>query len=252
MSRLTWGLGTLCFVLVGTTWEFAAWIAPASFVAVPPPSTLPPVFLEMLNQGIFLKDMSASLTRYSLGLGLGIVVGILLGIATGRDKRVAALLSPLCHYLRSIPSVALIPVAIAWFGISDLQKVFIIIWGCAFPVWLNTSVGLAGVDERYVWTARTLGAERVNLFISVYLPHALPFILSGMRISIANGFFALAASELAGSSSGIAYRVFRSYELFRTEEMMIGILTIGSLSLFFDTAFTRTFRKIVPWWRPGQ
>lgn len=121
--------------------------------------------------------------------------------------------------------------------------------GVTFPLWLNTHAGVSEVEREYIWAAQSLGATGWRIYLEVYVPRALPFIIAGTRMGIATGFFALAAAELAGAFSGIAFRIFYSYQLFRTDKMMVAILTIGFLGIVCDRLFVRIIRWLLPWWR---
>jgi ABC-type nitrate/sulfonate/bicarbonate transport system permease component len=154
----------------------------------------------------------------------------------------------LLNFLRSTPAVALIPLAIVWFGIGELEKIFVVIWGVTFPVWLNTHTGVLEVEKEYVWAAQSLGATGWRIYREVYMPRALPFIIAGARMGIATAFFALAAAEMAGAFGGVAFRIFHSHQMFRTDKMMVAILTIGLLGIVFDRLFVRIMRWIIPWW----
>jgi ABC-type nitrate/sulfonate/bicarbonate transport system permease component len=203
----------------------------------------------MVKSGEWLRDLGASLSRYGVGFLLGTFLGILLGILTGRIQLLRDSLSPLLNFLRSTPSVALIPLAIVWFGIGEPQKIFVVAWGVTFPLWLNTHAGVSEVEREYVWAARSLGAKGWRIYLEVYLPHALPFIIAGTRMGIATAFFALAAAEMSGAFSGVAFRIFYSYQLFRTDKMMVAILTIGFLGIVSDRVFVHVVRWLLPWWK---
>lgn len=246
-SSLIVGFSTVVGVL--TLWEMVSRIGLYNPQLFPPPSQIAITFFQMVESGEWTRDLGASLSRYGIGFLLGAFLGILLGVLTGRVQLLRDSFSPLLNFLRSTPSVALIPLAIVWFGIGESQKIFIVAWGVTFPLWLNTHAGVAEVEREYVWAARSLGAMGWRIYSEVYVPRALPFIIAGTRMGIATGFFALAAAEMAGAFSGVAFRIFYSYQLFRTDKMMVAILTIGFLGIVGDRLFVRVMRLLVPWWK---
>jgi ABC-type nitrate/sulfonate/bicarbonate transport system, permease component len=203
----------------------------------------------MIETGEWGRDLQYSLFRYMIGFILGNLLGILLGVLTGRIQVIRDSLGPLLNFLRSTPSVALIPLAIVWFGIGEPQKIFIVTWGVTFPVWLNTFSGVSEVESEYVWAAQSLGAKKWQIYREVYFFRALPFIIAGARMGIATGFFALAAAEMGGAFEGIAFRIFNSHQMFRTDKMMVAILTIGLLGITFDRLFVFLMRWLLPWWK---
>jgi NitT/TauT family transport system permease protein len=230
-------------------WELVSRSGLYNPLLFPPPSQVASTFLEMVKSGEWVRDLRASMSRYLAGFILGGFFGILLGMLTGRVQVLRDSLSPLLNFLRSTPSVALIPLAIVWFGIGESEKIFIVTWGVTFPLWLNTHAGVSEVEREYVWAAQSLGARGWRLYSEVYVPRALPFIIAGTRMAIATGFFALAAAEMAGAFNGVAFRIFYSHQFFRTDKMMVAILTIGFLCIVSDRLFVHMMRWLLPWWK---
>jgi ABC-type nitrate/sulfonate/bicarbonate transport system permease component len=235
-------LGALCL------WEAIARSGLYNPSLFPPPSHVARAFREWKASGDLAGDLKTSLSIYFAGFGIGGTMGIMLGLLTGRMRPLALSLGPVLNFPRSIPFVAMVPLAIIWFGIGTTQKVFMVAWGSFFPVWLSTQAGIAETDVEYVWAAQSLGISGWRLYYDVYLPHALPGIISGIRTAISTGFFALAAAEMAGAFSGVAFRIFFEQESFHTDIMMAAIITIGILGTVFDWAFVLIMRMIAPWW----
>ena len=187
--------------------------------------------------------------RLVMGYTLGNMVGILLGLLTGRIHWMRDSVGQVMNFLRATPFIVLIPLAILWFGIGEVEKVFLVTWGVAFPVWLNTQAGLSEVETEYIWAAQSLGVRGWRIYRDVFLPSALPFIVAGARIGIATGIFALAAAEMAGAFEGLAFRVFYSHQMFQTEKMMAGIVTLGCFGFLLDRLAVLGIRFLLPWWR---
>ena len=252
MNGRDYGLALLALSLLVFVWELAAFLGTYNPELFPPPSKFYHGFVTMVEEGIWWRDMEVSMRRYGMGFVLGNCLGIFFGVLTGRNRTFASMTTPLFNYLRAIPAVALIPLSIVWFGIEDPGKVFIITWGCTFPVWLSTSVGTQEVEQEYVRAAQTFGAKGWRLYKEVFFPRALPYVLAGSRISIATGFFALAAAEMSGASEGIGYRIFHSYEFFQIDRMVSAIVTIGLLALLMDSVFMVCVRRLFPWGETAQ
>ena len=245
----SWALaiGAAC-ILIGV-WEVTGRLGLYNAKLFPPPSLVVTAFYRMVGSGEWVSDVEASLSRYLVGLFIGTIAGTFLGFATGRMRAVYDAVAPLMNFLRSTPSVALVPLSIVLLGISDVGKIFVIAWGVAFPVWIGTHTGMRQVTLAYEWAARSLGAGRAQLLTEILLPEALPHIISGVRIGIATGFFALAAAEMSGANAGVAFRIFFAQQGFHTDEMMVAILTIGALGLVADRIFITFARLAIPWWR---
>lgn len=248
-SQLAVPLGIASAVAAVLLWEASAYLDWYNVKLFPPPTQILNALATMIASGVWFSDLRLSLFRYGVGFLFGNLIGITLGALTGRITTFKDLLNPLLNFLRSTPSIALVPLTIVWFGIGDIQKVFVVTWGVTFPVWLNTHAGLAEMECEYVWVAKSLGAKGFRIFREVYFPRALPFIIAGSRMGIATGFFALAAAEVIGTFGGVAFRIFFSHQNFHVDEMMVAILTIAALGLLFDWIFVKAVKLIVPWWK---
>ena len=124
---------------------------------------------------------------------------------------------------RSIPTIAMVPLCILWFGIGEAAKLAIVTWGAFFPIWITTHIGVRDVHVVYLRSAACLGAGRFATLFLIVLPAALPFILSGLRQAIAVSLIVLVAAELSGASDGIAYMMSQGHQLFRVDIMFVGL-----------------------------
>jgi len=201
---------------------------------------------QVLTRTLWL-DLSASIVRISLGYVLGASLGVVIGVLTGQNKIIGNLLSPIFQLLRPIPPVAMVPIIILWFGLSETGKCVLILWGVFFAVWIAAHAGVQRADPILVRAARCLGASERNVLLHVVLPGALPTIFIGLRTAIGISFYTLVAAELAGAFAGIAYRIEISHQNMQTPEMMAGLITLGLLSAAADKGFTLISRHIIRW-----
>jgi ABC-type nitrate/sulfonate/bicarbonate transport system permease component len=251
-GRASWAWGGAAFAFLVLIWWGVAAAGVVNERLIPSPSAVLGAFRGMLASGEWQRDLASSLGRYGAGFVLGNVLGVLLGVLTGHYRIARYTVGAVLNFARSTPTIVLIPVAMVWLGIGESEKVLVVTWGVLFPVWLNTHTGLAAVEKEYVWLAQSLGATKAQLYRHVYLPHTLLHIVTGARMAVATGFFALAATEAVGAFSGIAFRAFFAYQTFRTDRMFVAILTITSLALVVDRLFVQLVRSVVPWWRSVQ
>ncbi len=235
------------FVVILALWEAAVLFGVIPSLLLPPPHLLLSCFVDSVQSGEFVADLAASSRRYCLGLAAGSMIGVLAGLATGRSPILGDTLGSVFNLCRSIPSIALIPISIIFMGIGDSGKVFIICWGATFPIWIAAHTGVSQVDLHFVWAARSLGVRGWKIYPEIYLPAAMPGIFAGLRISVATGFFGLAAAEMSGASAGIAFRIFQSHSNFRPDKMLVAIITIALLSLIADRLITGLVRFLFPW-----
>lgn len=199
--------GVMVFLLA---WEaiprFSSWINEVLF---PPPSQVIQSFIPMLLSGEIGHNIAVSLRRASLGFAIALVCGIGAGLLTARIRTLQYLVEPLLHGFRAVPTIALVPLCILWFGIGETSKIALVAWGAFFPIWITTFIGVRDVNIIYLRSAACLGAGRLATLFLVILPAALPFILSGIRQAIAVSLIVLVAAELSGAPAGVAYMMSR-------------------------------------------
>ena len=175
------------------------------------------------------------------------MIGICLGILTGRVTFFRLTIGQIAHFLRNIPSIAFVPLAIVWLGIGEMSKILLITWGVIFPVWISTHQGVINVDKHHIWAIKSLGANRLQTLREVIFCGSVPFIVSGMRIGIAISFITLVAAEMAGSFSGVGYRILTSHLVFRVDKMLLAITTLGVMGLIADRLYTIAVKNLFPW-----
>ena len=203
--------------------------------------------IDLYQDGVLISDLKISLTRAAVGFSIGASLGILLGLLTARVKIVSIALEPFLNLLRPIPAIALVPVAIVWFGIGEGSKYFVISYTVFLAVWLNTHAGASNVASTYIRAARSLGASRVREFFEVIIPASAPMIFVGLRLGAALAFLSLVAAELSGASAGIGFRLQDARQFIRTDRMFVGLIQLGILGALLDAAFAYTGRRLVHW-----
>ena len=189
----------LAFVVFLAIWEFISKSGLFNINLFPPPTKIWKTFLESFITGEIAKDFSISLIRASIGFAIGSMIGICLGVLTGRITVCRLTIGQIAHFLRNIPSIAFVPLAIIWFGIGEASKILLVMWGVIFPVWISTHQGMINVERYHIWAIKSLGANKIQTLKEVILPSSIPFIVSGMRIGIAIAFITLVAAEMAGA-----------------------------------------------------
>ena len=225
------------------------WMNPALF---PPPSRVLQAALPMIQSGELASHIAASLTRATAGFGIALVLGVTAGFLTARIDFLHHLSEPVLHGFRSVPSLAVVPLAVLWFGIGELPKIALIAWGAFFPIWITTFIGVRDTNIVYLRSAAALGAGRLRTLFLVILPAALPFILAGVRQAIAVSLIVLVAAELSGSTRGIAYMMSLGHQLFQVEIMFIGLVLLGAFGFLADRLFVWTARRLFPWYQSAS
>ena len=250
LSRVAHFWLLLAFLVV---WElvsvFGQRINPQLDVMLPPPTAVFSAAVELLNRNVLFTHIFDSLYRVLLAVGAATLLGVPLGLAMGWSLRVRRAVDPLLEFVRPIPPLAWIPLSILWFGIGDMQIVYIIFLAAFFPVVLNAMAGARDVDAYLVRAGMSLGASRRELFRTVVLPAALPQIFTGIRIGLGIGWMALVAGELVAAPSGLGYMINNARTVFRSDYILLGMVLIGALGLVLDFAMRQLIRLSMPWYQ---
>ncbi|MGC4074409.1 MAG: ABC transporter permease subunit [Nibricoccus sp.] len=192
-----------------------------------------------------------SLHRALLGLLLGGGLGLLFGIANGLTRTGERLFDTSLQMLRTVPHLALIPLAIIWFGIGEPSKLFLISLGTFFPVYLNTFHGIRSVDAKLIEAARIYGLRGPGLIFGVILPGALPSVLVGLRYALGVMWVTLIVAETIATQSGIGFLINEAREFMQTPVILAGILIYALLGKLADDVTRQLERLCLPW-HPSQ
>jgi sulfonate transport system permease protein len=143
--------------------------------------------------------------------------------------------------------IAWIPLIILWCGIGEKSKVVIIVIAAFFPIMINTLNGVESTPSGYIEVARLYKLSNWQTFLKVYLPHALPSIFVGLKLSLGVSWMAVVASELIAATSGIGYRMSDARSLMRSDIVIVCMLIIGLVGIVMDKCLTFLFRVLTPW-----
>lgn len=245
VARQSGAVISILFVLLIWTLFSALNIMPQAIL--PSPASVWLATVEMAENGTLGRDLTVSLSRAAIGFSIGTSLGVLVGLLTGRLALMQVLLAPALTLLRPIPAIALVPLAIVWFGIGEGSKYFVISYTVFLTVWFNTHHGMQYVPDIYLRASRSLGVSRVREFLTVIIPAAAPYILAGIRLGVALAFLSLVAAELSGASSGIGYRLQEARQYIRTDRMFSLLIILGILGSVADVIVQRIGQRLVHW-----
>lgn len=178
---------------------------------------------------------------------LASIVGILLGFLTGWFKIGEAIIKPFYSVLRSIPSIAWIPLAILWFGIGESSKYFIIFISTMLIVMTNAIDGVKDVDESYLGVARMLGTEEKQLFFHIVLPSAVPQIFNGLQVALGAAWATVLAAEMVRSSERIGWLILMGQTSMNMVQVFAGIIIIGVIGLILALIMRLLEAKLCAW-----
>jgi sulfonate transport system permease protein len=202
---------------------------------------------RLIEVGALQENLTVSLKRAMVGLAIGVTVGVVLALVSGLTRWGEYLLDANLQMLRSMPILALVPLAIVWFGIGEEVKILLVSLAVMFPIYLNTHAAIRGVDSRYVDLAATVGLGRVARVRRVILPGALPGFFTGLRFSVAIAWLVLVVSEQINASSGIGYLMTQARGIGQTDVIMVGLVVYALLGLTSDTLVRFLERRVLTW-----
>jgi NitT/TauT family transport system permease protein len=223
------------FAVVAAIWELVA------LSGVFPPRLFPPLeeiattLARLTAQGILPHHAAETLFRLVLGFAIAAAAGVLVGILMGRYRRAEDLLLPLVSIGAPIPGLAYAPLFLLWFGLGNTGSVVLVAFVAMFPVIQNSWTGVKAVKDIWLRAAQTMGADERRLFRYVILPGALPYILTGCRLGLAQAWRILVAVEmLAAVPWGLGWLIFGAREFLNTDAMLAGIAVIGIIGLALE------------------
>tara|TARA_A100001037_G_scaffold297941_1_gene320740 strand:+ start:399 stop:1259 length:861 start_codon:yes stop_codon:yes gene_type:complete len=180
------------------------------------------------------NNVLSSIGRVMLATVVGVPLGIGFGILAGMNRTVSAYLEPIGVFMNSVSGIAWIPLAVVWFGVGWETTLFIMLNTIFWLLFFNTMMGVRAVPRVLVQGVQTLGGSHLDTIRQVYLPGAMPSIITGGRMAMGFGWRALIAAEMIGGDSGLGFMIFVSASEFKTEEVFLGVILISIIFLATD------------------
>lgn len=254
LRRLGPGNGVPGGILLGPALLLAFWVigSATGFIderTLSAPWTVVATARDLWEDGRLQEGLVTSATRAGLGLALGVAVGLVLALVAGLSRTGEAVIDGPVQIKRSIPSLALIPLLILWFGIGEEMKVYTIALGVLVPIYIHTHNGLRTIDGRYAELAETIGVGRVAFVRQVVFPGAMPGFLLGLRFAVTSALLALVVVEQINATSGIGYMMNLAREYGQTDVIIVGLVLYGVLGLLSDGAVRFVQRRALTWRR---
>ena len=237
----------LPLLLLAVAWELAARFELVSTTALPPLSDVIRAWIDMIKDGELITNGVSSLYRAGAGLALSILIGAVLGIGMAWWKPVNVLLSPIVEIFYPLPKSALIPVTVIWLGFGDGSKILLIFLGCMLPVTIGAFNGARSAEQALVWSARSMGANRLRMLWDVVVPSAMPELLNGIRTALALSFILLVSSELIVAQQGFGYLIGFLGANGTYDAMYAVVLTVAFLGFAADRLYLAITKRALAW-----
>lgn len=233
-------------------WETAvrlSWVNP-QFVCSP--SEAFAAFVDKLTQpnpdgavlGIHIwESLKLALIGYVAAAVIGVPLGLLLGYYRTFDR----LINPIFEIIRPIPPIAWIPLSVIWLGIGTTAKCFIIFLAAFVPCVINSYTGVKLTNSVLIDVAKTCGASRWKIFITVCTPSAMPLAFTGVRVALGNAWSTLVAAEMLSATAGLGYMIQQGRALGRSDIIIVGMLTIGVIGAALTAILNKLENRVIRW-----
>lgn len=233
-------------VLGLSLWEVVGWISPP-IIMVPFTETAV-AFGKMVWSGELARHAAISFTELGIGFSMGAVIGLTGGLLAALSKTFHRMTDHWISVFYSIPYVALIPLFVVWFGVGMESKVVLVMYAVFIPLWLNTYIGITGVDPHLVEVANAFGAKQSQIVRWVVLPFALPILLVGFRLAFTRGFIAVIIGEMVASTMGLGFIIRMAGGTFNVDKLLAAIAVLALVSIAIVAGINWFQRRTVPWW----
>ena len=242
-----WMLGLALPLVLAIGWELAVALGLSEGRLMPPPSRIFATFKELAASGDLWRHILATSARVAAGFGLGVLAGTLAGAITGYSSLAMRVLDPTLQGLRSIPSIAWVPLFILWLGIFEASKVTLIAVGVFFPVYLGVMGAIVSVDRKIVEVGRMFRLSGPQLVRRILLPAILPAYVVALRGGLGLGWMFVVAAEFMGASEGLGYLLVDGQQLGKPEQIVAAIITFAVLGKLTDSLIAAISRPLLTW-----
>jgi NitT/TauT family transport system permease protein len=249
VPNIVYSVGAIVLLLV--VWYL---VSHSSFIKpgyIPTPEELGKTFVELVRDGYQGKPLwehiGISLFRTLTGFLLGVVVGVPIGLLSGYSRRAGAMISPIMAFIRPIPPIAFIPMAVLYFGLGEVGKIVLIFFVSFNYVQANAQAGAASFPIAYRRASASLGLTPMQTFTRIVMPGALLQIFTGLKVALALSWAVVVAAELVGAQSGLGFMISDAALLFRIPVVYIGVALIGAIGLLLNFTLNIVEGRIVHW-----
>lgn len=244
--RGIWAIRAVTLAIILVAWQIiGSNVSAALFV---PPTAVAKAFWDLgLASPQLIDAILTSGRAFLLGYSAAILVGVTVGLVMGRSHRADVVLDPWVFFLYAIPSIALIPLLVLWFGIDDLVKIVLVFLSSVFTIIINTAAGVKRVDEEFVDVGRSSCANERQLMRTIILPAAFPYIFAGVRLALSQAIVGVIGAEFLVVITGLGGMILTAANYFQTAKMFVPILVIVAISMGLSALMNMLQRRIGRW-----
>ena len=240
-------LSLSCFLILIVAWCVATYGGFVSDIFLPSPSQVATKLIELSKSGELWVSCYDSTRRVMVGWLWSAIIALPCGMLMASSRKFAAFIQPIIEFARYLPVVALVPLTLLYMGIDESQKYMIIFLGTFFQLVLMICDTVSGIDKNMINAAKTLGANKFQIYKEVIFPASLPGLMDDFRMTIGWAWTYLVVAEMVAASNGLGYMILRSQRYLATDTIFAGLIMIGLIGLVTDWLFRILSRIVAPW-----
>lgn len=203
-------------------------------------------FGHLMGDGQFWSSVAASVRRVCLGIGAAFCCGLPLGLVIGYSRRLQVMTYPPIQFIRMISPLSWMPIALLIFHTFEGAIYFLIAMATVWPIMLNTMLGVARVNPRWIDMARVQGATHRQIMAHIILPASTPYILTSLRLALGVAWIVIVPVEFLGVTSGLGYLINDARDTMEYDRLMAIVLAIGCIGFLLDSAI-QLLRRLFRW-----
>jgi NitT/TauT family transport system permease protein len=236
----------LLIMLLGLA-EAAAGRGWVSRLVMPAPSQVWAVLVDGFASGFYLPHLRSTVGSIFAGFAIAATAAITIAGTLASIPVLERVLTPFFVAFQSMPKVAIAPLIVIWFGFGELSKIVIVITACFFPILMNALHGLKVRDRDHLELMRSLGATRLQLFVRLRLPHALPYIFAGLHVGVIFALIGTVVAEFVGTNAGIGYVMLQSKANFDLPSVYACLLLLMVIGVLLHGVMKQLEKRVAFW-----
>lgn len=238
-------------VVIILLWIYATTIGGVKPIFIPSIPSVWKAFVTTLTEGYkghtLLQHLGMSMGRLVIAYLLVVVTAVPLGLLSGYNSKVRAVLEPIIEFYRPLPPLAYYTILVLWMGIGESSKLTLLYLAGFAPVYINCVSGVIRIRKDYILGAETLGANKRQIFFHVIFPAALPDIFTGLRTALGVEYTTLVAAEMVAATAGIGWMVLDASNYLRSDVVFMGVIIMGITGILLDRIIQLIEKKVVHW-----
>lgn len=244
-------LSVITVVAIFALWIYATTAGGVKQIFIPSLPSVWNAFIDTLIHGYkgstLLQHLGTSMWRLLVAYLLVVVTAVPIGLLSGYNGKVRAVLEPIIEFYRPLPPLAYYTILVLWMGIGESSKLTLLYLAGFAPVYINCVAGVTRIRQDYIRGAQTLGANKRQIFFYVIFPAALPDIFTGLRTALGVEYTTLVAAEMVAATAGIGWMVLDASNYLRSDVVFMGVIIMGITGILLDRIIQLIEKKVVHW-----